>query len=278
MCSPTTHRPVIPDPARDRVFVQTDVFDTGWTSPELQASTDDETWTPVLRAAPMTQGSSGPALRGRRSARLDHRHLGRHGHQYVELDRGLRGRRRDLDGECRSARHAAGRAAVGRGQRRRHRPRVHGRGLRRDQRLDHPARAGRTDRQHQRHPYRPCRPMPVHPSRGPTAHRHPPRPGLGTGSRHVGAPSRLWAEVAPIRSRPVRLAPDAGAAALAADDGLTTPAFERDAAARADAARWPAADGGAVGLAPDQGAATAGSGLQLDAAVAAMAGRDDQRP
>ena len=41
------------------MFVQTDVFDTGWTSPELQVSTDDETWVPVLRAAPMTQASSG---------------------------------------------------------------------------------------------------------------------------------------------------------------------------------------------------------------------------
>ena len=56
---PDDARPVVPDPTRARVFVQTDVFDTGWTSPELQASTDDETWTPVLRAAPMTQSSSG---------------------------------------------------------------------------------------------------------------------------------------------------------------------------------------------------------------------------
>lgn len=56
---PDRHRPVIPDPSRDRVFVQTDVVGSGWTSAELQASTDDETWTPVLRAAPMTQGSSG---------------------------------------------------------------------------------------------------------------------------------------------------------------------------------------------------------------------------
>ncbi len=30
---PDDARPVIPDPARDRVFVETDVFDTGWTSP-----------------------------------------------------------------------------------------------------------------------------------------------------------------------------------------------------------------------------------------------------
>jgi hypothetical protein len=33
-----------------------------------------------------------------------------------------------------------------------------------------------------------------------------------------------------------------------------------------------------VGLAPDQGAATAGSGLQLDAALTAMAEWGDQRP
>ncbi len=31
-------------------------------------------------------------------------------------------------------------------------------------------------------------------------------------------------------------------------------------------------------LAPDQGAATAGSGLEVDAALAAVAGWDDQRP
>ena len=55
---PDDSRPVVPDPTRDRVLLQTDVFDTGWTSPELQASTDDETWTTVLRAAPMTQSSS----------------------------------------------------------------------------------------------------------------------------------------------------------------------------------------------------------------------------
>jgi hypothetical protein len=56
---PDDARPVIPDPTRVRVFVETDVFDTGWTSPELQASTDDKTWVPALRGAPMTQGSSG---------------------------------------------------------------------------------------------------------------------------------------------------------------------------------------------------------------------------
>ena len=72
--------------------------------------------------------------------------------------------------------------------------------------------------------------------------------------------------------------PDARAAALTADDGLATPAVERDAAAGADASGGPAADGGAVGLAPDQGATTAGSGLELDAALAALAGWDDQRP
>lgn len=51
-------RPVITDPTRDRVFVQTDVVGTGWTSPEIQASTDDETWTPLVHAAPTTQASS----------------------------------------------------------------------------------------------------------------------------------------------------------------------------------------------------------------------------
>jgi hypothetical protein len=56
---PDDARPVIPDPVRDRVLVETDVVDTGWISPELQESTDDETWTPVLRATPMTQSSSG---------------------------------------------------------------------------------------------------------------------------------------------------------------------------------------------------------------------------
>jgi hypothetical protein len=91
-------------------------------------------------------------------------------------------------------------------------------------------------------------------------------------------PSRLWAKVTPIRSRPVRLAPDAGAATLAADDGLAAPAVERDAAARADATGGSATDGGAVGLAPDQGAATAGSGFRLHAALAALAAWDDQRP
>ncbi len=67
-------------------------------------------------------------------------------------------------------------------------------------------------------------------------------------SRHVGSPSRPWANVAPIRSRPVRLAPDAGAASLAADDGLAAPAVERDAAARADASGGPAAEGAAEAL------------------------------
>jgi hypothetical protein len=78
--------------------------------------------------------------------------------------------------------------------------------------------------------------------------------------------------------RRVRLAPDAGAAALAADDGLKPPTVERDAAASADAAARPATDGGAVGFAPDQGAATPRSVLQLDAARSAPAGWDDQRP
>ena len=54
---PDDDRSVVTDPTRDRVFVQTDVFDTGWTSAELQASTDDETWTPLVRAAPTTQNS-----------------------------------------------------------------------------------------------------------------------------------------------------------------------------------------------------------------------------
>jgi hypothetical protein len=49
---------VIPDPTRDRLLVQTDVVGPGWTSPEIQASTDDETWTPLVRAAPATQASS----------------------------------------------------------------------------------------------------------------------------------------------------------------------------------------------------------------------------
>lgn len=80
------------------------------------------------------------------------------------------------------------------------------------------------------------------------------------------------------RSRPERFVPNPRAASLAADDGLPAPALERDAAARADASGGPAAEGGAVGLAPDRGSARAGSGLQLDATVAAVPGRDDQRP
>lgn len=56
------------------------------------------------------------------------------------------------------------------------------------------------------------------------------------------------------------------------DDGLTAPAVERDTATGADASGGPATGGGAVKLAPDQGAATAGSGLQLDAAMAATGG------
>jgi hypothetical protein len=90
--------------------------------------------------------------------------------------------------------------------------------------------------------------------------------------------SRPQPNVAPIGSRPVRLASEAGAAALAADDGLAAPAVDRDAAARADTSGGPATAGGAVDLAPDQGLATAGSVLQLDAARAAMAAWDDQRP
>jgi hypothetical protein len=76
----------------------------------------------------------------------------------------------------------------------------------------------------------------------------------------------------------VPLAPDAGAASLAADDRVPTPAVEPDTAARADTSGGPATDGGAVGLAPDQRAATAGSGFQLHAAPAAVAVWDDQRP
>jgi hypothetical protein len=41
-----------------------------------------------------------------------------------------------------------------------------------------------------------------------------------------------------IRSRPPRLAPEARAASLAADDRLAAPPVERDAAAGADPARW----------------------------------------
>ena len=89
--------------------------------------------------------------------------------------------------------------------------------------------------------------------------------------------SRPWANAAPI-VHPLRLAPDARTAALTADDGLPAPAVERDATARADASTRSAADGVAMGIAPDQGAATAGSVLQLDAASAALAGRADQRP
>lgn len=76
----------------------------------------------------------------------------------------------------------------------------------------------------------------------------------------------------------MRLAPDAGAAALAADGGLGTSSVERHAAAPADAAGGPATDRGAMDLAPDEGPTTAGSGLQLDAALAALAWWEDERP
>jgi hypothetical protein len=59
---------------------------------------------------------------------------------------------------------------------------------------------------------------------------------------------------------------------------MTAAAVERDAAASAESPGWPAADGGAVGLAPDQEPARAGSGFELDAAVAAVTRRGDQRP
>jgi hypothetical protein len=96
--------------------------------------------------------------------------------------------------------------------------------------------------------------------------------------RHVGSQRATRRRpVAPTRSHP-RLAPDAGAAALAAHDRLTAPAVERGTAAGADASGWPTTDGGAVGLTPDEGAARPGPGLKLDAAVAAMAGRGNERP
>ena len=72
-------------------------------------------------------------------------------------------------------------------------------------------------------------------------------------TRHAARETNVVGERGPVRSRLVRLAPEAGATALAADAGLTAPAVERDAAARADASGGPAADGGAVGLAPDRG-------------------------
>ena len=94
----------------------------------------------------------------------------------------------------------------------------------------------------------------------------------------MGALSRPWANVAPIRSRPVRLAPDARAAALAAPHRLTAPAVERSAAGLAHAADGTTTGRRAMGLAPDHGLARAGSGLELDATRSAVAGWDRECP
>lgn len=79
------------------------------------------------------------------------------------------------------------------------------------------------------------------------------------------------------RLGPLPLTPDTRAASLAADDGLPAPTIERGTAARANASARPAAGGAAVGLAPDRRATGAESVLQLDAALAAVTGRDDKR-
>jgi hypothetical protein len=55
---PESDWPLIPYPIGDRLLVQADVVGSGWTGPELQASMDDETWTPVARAATVAEGSS----------------------------------------------------------------------------------------------------------------------------------------------------------------------------------------------------------------------------
>ena len=39
--------------------VEYKVFGDGWSSPEIQASTDDETWTPLVRVAPAPESPSG---------------------------------------------------------------------------------------------------------------------------------------------------------------------------------------------------------------------------
>ena len=88
---------------------------------------------------------------------------------------------------------------------------------------------------------------------------------------------RLWTNVAPIRSRPVRLAPDTRAAELAADDGLAAPAIERDAAAGADPTQW-RRPSRMASPAPDTRPAGAGHRRQFDAAAPAAIRADEGLP
>jgi hypothetical protein len=117
-------------------------------------------------------------------------------------------------------------------------------------------------------PHRMRRAMPARP-----AEAAPHEPGVDPSPHRC--PSRPWANVAPIRSRPVGLAPHPGAASLAADQGLTASTVDRDAAARADPARW-CRPSGVVRFTPDGGSPGAGHRWQLDA-TAAAAIRADQR-
>jgi hypothetical protein len=94
---------------------------------------------------------------------------------------------------------------------------------------------------------------------------------LRSSARHVGERGGALAFTSGV------LAPDAGAAALAADHRLAPAAVERDTATGANTSAGPATDGREVGLAPDQGTAGAESGLEFDAARAAVAVRDNQR-
>ena len=59
---PDDGRAVVPDPVRDRVLAQSSVYGDGWISREIQASSDDETWTPAVRVAPAPEAPDGHLL------------------------------------------------------------------------------------------------------------------------------------------------------------------------------------------------------------------------
>lgn len=59
---PDDSRAVVPDPVRDRVLAQSSVYGDGWISREIQATTDDETWIPVVRVAPAPEAPDGHLL------------------------------------------------------------------------------------------------------------------------------------------------------------------------------------------------------------------------